>query len=65
MFLVLFLSVVMTRKLGNSRKNPDQTGEGGGGTGWGEDMEFPGVLKKDHAEIPREGSSKKSGNFQW
>ena len=31
--------------LGYSRKNPNQIG-------WVEDMEFPGVLKKDNVEIP-------------
>ena len=43
--------------LGNSRKTSHIIqGEGGGGGGGGggevEDKEFPGVLKKEHVEIP-------------
>ena len=35
--------------MGYSRKNPNRVGGGGGGV---EDMEFPGVSKKNHLEFP-------------
>ena len=42
---ILIYEFVRNCELGHSRKNPNKGG-------WAEDIEFQGVLKKEHMEIP-------------